>query len=46
MNPIALNEEGVDQSTIDKEVEIAKDVKVKVVKSTLSNVVSKTEPAS
>ena len=25
MNPIALNEEGVDQSTIDKEVEIAKD---------------------
>jgi len=28
------------------EVEIAKDVKVKVVKSTLSNVVSKTEPAS
>ena len=25
MNPVALNEEGVDQSTIDKEVEIAKD---------------------
>lgn len=25
MNPIALNEEGVDQSTIDKEIEIAKD---------------------
>lgn len=28
------------------EVEIAKDVKVRVVKSTLSNVISKTEPAS
>jgi elongation factor Ts len=25
MNPIALNEDGVDQSTIDKEIEIAKD---------------------
>jgi elongation factor Ts len=25
MNPVALNEEGVDQSTIDKEIEIAKD---------------------
>lgn len=26
MNPVALNEEGVDQSIIDKEIEIAKDV--------------------
>ncbi len=26
MNPVALNEEGVDQSVIDKEIEIAKDV--------------------
>ena len=25
MNPVALNEEGVDQSVIDKEIEIAKD---------------------
>ncbi|MEO2129384.1 MAG: elongation factor Ts, partial [Christiangramia sp.] len=25
MNPVALNEEGVDQATIDKEIEIAKD---------------------
>ena len=25
MNPVALNEEGVDQSIIDKEIEIAKD---------------------
>ena len=28
------------------EVEIAKDIKVRVVKSTLANVISKTEPAS
>ena len=28
------------------EIEIAKDVKVRVVKSTLANVISKTEPAS
>ena len=25
MNPVALNEEGVDQTTIEKEIEIAKD---------------------